>query len=69
MPEMSVTYKVIISLTIAVLKRGEVWRRVLGPMPYALCPMPYDYLMLLIKAILMRRSSRKNGSQAGQSTR
>jgi hypothetical protein len=41
MPEMSVTYKVIISLTIAVLKRGEVWGRVLGPRPYALCPMPY----------------------------
>ena len=50
---------------IAVLKRGEVWGRVLClcpmpyalclcpmPMPYALCPMPYGHLMLLIKAII-----------------
>jgi hypothetical protein len=45
---------------IAVLKRGEVWGRVLClcpmpyalcPMPYALCPMPYKHLMLLRKAI------------------
>ena len=42
---------------IAVLKRGEVWGRVLclcprRPMPYAhggLCPMPYEHLMLRSK--------------------
>jgi hypothetical protein len=41
---------------IAVLTRGEVWGQVLcpcprRPMPYALCPMPYEHLMLLRKAI------------------
>jgi hypothetical protein len=44
---------------IAVLKRGEVWGRVLClcPMPYALCPMPYEHLMLLRKAIFTQSAS------------